>query len=42
MKFRGKAVMLGLALCFALVTTGLAAEKGFLWTAPNGKIWAQS
>ena len=36
MKFRGKAAMLGLALCFALVTSGLAAEKGFLW---DGSQW---
>ena len=37
MKFRGKAAMLGLALCFALVTTGLAAEKGFLWDGTQWK-----
>jgi hypothetical protein len=28
--------MLGLALCFALATAGLAAEKGFLW---DGNQW---
>ena len=37
MKFRGKAVILGLALCFALVTTGLAAEKGFMWDGTQWK-----
>ncbi len=36
MKFRGKAAILGLTLCFALATTGLAAEKGFLW---DGTAW---
>jgi hypothetical protein len=36
MKFRGMAAILGLVLCFALVTSGLAAEKGFLW---DGNQW---
>ncbi len=36
MKFRGKAAILGLILCFALATTCLAAEKGFLW---DGSQW---
>lgn len=36
MKFKGKAVILGLALCFALATAGLAAEKGFMW---DGNAW---
>ncbi len=37
MKFRGKAAILGLALCCALATTGLAAEKGFLWDGTQWK-----
>ncbi len=36
MKFRGKAAIFALALCFALAGTGLAAEKGFLW---DGTAW---
>ena len=37
MKFRGKAAILGLALGLALVTSGLAAEKGFLWDGTQWK-----
>jgi hypothetical protein len=37
MKLRGKAVILGLALCFTLVAAGFAAEKGFLWTGNDWK-----
>jgi len=37
MKIRGKAVILGLVLCFALITSGLAAEKGFLWDGTQWK-----
>jgi hypothetical protein len=37
MKFRGKAAIVGLVLCFALVTTGLAAEKGFMWDGTHWK-----
>jgi hypothetical protein len=36
MKLRGKAAILGLALCFALTAVSFAAEKGFLW---NGNDW---
>jgi hypothetical protein len=36
MKLRGKAVILGLVLCFALVAASFAAQKGFLW---NGNDW---
>jgi hypothetical protein len=38
MKFRGLAVILGLALCFALAGTGLAVEKGFMW---DGSQWKE-
>jgi hypothetical protein len=37
MKFREKAAIIGLVLSFALVTTGLAAEKGFLWDGTQWK-----
>jgi len=37
MKFRGKAAILGLVLCLALATAGLAAEKGFLWDGTHWK-----
>ena len=36
MKFRGTTLLAGLALCFALATLSLAAEKGFMW---NGTHW---
>ena len=36
MKFRGRAWVLVLVMLFALGTTALAAEKGFLW---NGTQW---
>lgn len=36
MKFRGMAAIIGLALCLALATAGLAAEKGFMW---DGNQW---
>jgi hypothetical protein len=38
MKFRGMAAILGLTLCFALATTGLAVEKGFMW---DGSQWKE-
>jgi hypothetical protein len=37
MKFKGIAAILGLALCFALATSGLATEKGFLWDGAQWK-----
>ena len=37
MKFTGKAAMLGLALCFALATASLAADKGFMWDGSHWK-----
>lgn len=38
MKFKGKAAILGLVLCFALVTASLAADsKGFMWDGSHWK-----
>jgi hypothetical protein len=37
MKFRGTALLAGLALCFALATLSLAAEKGFMWDGTQWK-----
>jgi hypothetical protein len=37
MKLRGKAAVLGLALCFVLTAVGFAADKGFLWTGNDWK-----
>jgi hypothetical protein len=38
MKFKGLAVILGVALGFALAGTALAVEKGFMW---DGSQWKQ-
>ena len=37
MKFRGRAWVLALVMLFALGTTALAAEKGFLWDGTQWK-----
>ena len=37
MKFTGKAAILGLALCFALATASMAANKGFMWDGSHWK-----
>ena len=37
MNLRGKVAILGLALCLALATNGLAAEKGFMWDGTQWK-----
>lgn len=37
MKFRGMALMVTLALCFALATLSWAAEQGFMWDGTQWK-----